>query len=253
MNNLESIIVVISKYFQHRAVSIWDLYGKCIFATDIYKKYLNIENVIGKTMGDFNDYLYSHQDEFRSKITNKVITNKTPIMAYYISPNKDSLNYGIYSIVMSPLFSVNNDIIGLISDVQLIENSFVISNLLQDLFSNTYSKKIAAEFMGSAKITRREHLILFLLLIGKGHKEISEILSNIYHKSILPNSISSIISKQIYHKFNVYNHAELMIVAFRMGIFYNVPHELVESLPMVLHTLENPNFDNVFNLIPSLL
>lgn len=252
-NSFENIISIIAQCFQHRAISIWNLEHKCVFATDLYKKFLQMEDVVGKEMGEFNAYLQKHQGEFRDKITYRVVKNKVPVLAYYICPNIGADNYGLHSIVITPLLSENEEVIGVISDAQIIENTVIFQHLFRSILPQGYNIIISSKTIYPHKITRREHIILFLLLIGKSHKEIAAILSDIYEKEILPNSISSMISKQIYTKFDTHSNSDLILQAYQMGILYNIPHELVNALPMVLFTLENPTYEVLVNITPQRL
>lgn len=240
---LDSLIVILQNYFTYRAISIWDLEGKCQFATDIYCKYLNIKDVRGKKMGEMNEDLRVYQDEFHNKVIHMVLTNKKPILAYFMNRSKDGDNYQIYLVASSPLIK-NSEVIGFMSDIQLIDNAPLYNQLLGAL---AFKSNHAHSFMTnrSNKLTRREHIILFLLMIGKGHKEIAITLSEIFERTILSNTVSSIISKQIYNKLEVHDNSSLVQAAFKMGVLYNIPHELASRLPRIVIVAKDINFENL--------
>lgn len=237
---LETLIEMLKSHFNYRAISVWNLDGKCQFATDVYCGYLNIQNVYGKEMGELHEDLRLCQDEFRSKVTQKVLTNKKPVLAYFMNRSRDGNNYQIYQVVSSPLIR-NNEVVGFMSDIQLIDNASVYNHLLGALSLDNNQGFHETE----TKLTRREHIILFLLMIGKGHKEIAIILSELFGREILPNSVSSIISKQIYNKFAVYNNSSLIKAAFRKGVLYNIPPELASKFPRIVIITEEANFENL--------
>jgi len=60
------------------------------------------------------------------------------------------------------------------------------------------------------KLTTRDVEILYLLSIGKSPKEIASILSKIYKRNISASTISALINKQLYPKFDVYNVSQLI-------------------------------------------
>ena len=59
------------------------------------------------------------------------------------------------------------------------------------------------------------------------HKEIATTLSDIFNEEVLLNSVSTLISRQIYAKFDTKVNSVLLIKAILNGFLYNIPSKLV--------------------------
>lgn len=182
-------------------------------------------------MGEINEDLAELSKEFRPKMTDVAINNKTTISCYLMNSQPESLDYSIYHVSLYPLLDKHGNLLALFNRTNRVNFAEAISQFLS-IFNPSQTKKY--NLINIKNITRRERAIIFLLIIGKSHKEIAEIISKISNRKVPANSISAIISRQIYPKLDVTHLSDLIIVAVRNNFLSNIPHELVRHLPRII-------------------
>lgn len=89
----------------------------------------------------------------------------------------------------------------LIDEISQLINDFKITNL-NDKIGNQVK---ITDTDKQIKLTLRERQVLYYISLNKSPKEIAIILSILEEKQISPATISSIINKKLYLKFNVFN------------------------------------------------
>ena len=99
--------------------------------------------------------------------------------------------------------------------------------LLEKLNPNFSQKSYSHKPKSSISLSRREEEVLFLLLYGKSAREITEFINKAENNSISVNTIKSIINKQLFFKFDVYDLEELLAKAKAMGYASIIPASFI--------------------------
>lgn len=233
-DELTTFINFYERNFPNDAFIVWGTDYTCLYVSKRYASYVvqyNENDIIYKSMKEINEDLEELSLEFRPKVTELAINTKKSASCFLINSQPETLDYSIYHVTLTPLYDKNNELFALFNRTQKITVADVGSKLLA-LFSTSFTKKF--NVIDSNKITRKERIIVFLLIIGKSHKQISDILTELDAKEVKTNSISSIVSRQIYPKFGVFNQADLVVAAIKNNFLSNIPHELVKHLPRIL-------------------
>lgn len=76
-------------------------------------------------------------------------------------------------------------------------------------------------------LNQREHEIITLLAMYKSHKEVSNILTDIYKKDISPTVITTTISRGLYPKFGTKNVSDMICRAIESGVLDFMPASLL--------------------------
>lgn len=149
-----------------------------------------------------------------------------------------------FSAIKAPLYDYEGNIIGIIGTsvditaekeaarLQLENEAYKAEQRAQDRFKtfidnifhcvNSYKISILYDSIGKKehkkpikpiRITKRERDVLYYLSMNKCPKDIAKILTIIENKTIAQSTIQSIISKQLYPKFEVYSVSELVDIA----------------------------------------
>lgn len=81
-----------------------------------------------------------------------------------------------------------------------------------DLLNKLIDTKIVAEknSISTVNLSKREGEILYLLSLGKNPKQIANIFTKLESKTVSPATVSSVISKQLYTKFGVFDLGSLL-------------------------------------------
>ncbi len=111
-----------------------------------------------------------------------------------------------------------------VDQMQRMIKAYQLSILNDKLNNKDLSKDYNNE---SIILTKRETEILYLLSLGKSPKDIASILSNIQKKSVSSATIGSMINKQLYRKFDVYNINQLIEKAQLMKKIPLIPDSLM--------------------------
>lgn len=243
---LDNFINFLKVNFQQKPCIIWDMNLRCLFASKIYKDYVNKGDIEGKTMEEISEDFGQLKQEFYPKVTAKMIANQRAVMTYFLLPSKVSENsFDLNQATLYPLFDPHTgQLIAIFTEANRIGNDDAFAKLISQL-SETNNAPELKEFEAGVKVTERERIIIFLLITGRSHKEIAEIISKLYNKLITANNISSIMSKQIYRKFNVSYTSALIYKAIKMGFLYNIPAILVQDMPRVIHVIEDIDISQI--------
>ncbi len=238
-DELQQFINFHKRNFSYDAFIIWDLNHHCIYASELYLKYMQIDNLNDQQLKDISKDLNSLSEEFRNKITSNVLKTKKPFGCYYLLKRPGASNYGLHYANVFPLFSANGQLIAYCTRAYQMKNDLAVSNLIK-MVANKNSDYLM--HYPPDNLTERERIVLFLLIIGMSHKEIAQILSNIFSENVLANSVSNLISRQIYAKFDTKVNSVLLIRAILNGFLYNIPSKLVSFLPKIIFVTSLEDF-----------
>lgn len=216
--------------FVYDPLVVWNLEHKCLYASAIYLAYIGMEDLNGKLLADVSEEYAILSNEFRSKVTLKVLESKKPHQCFLLLYNRLSNDYGMYQACVFPIFDRENNLIAYCSRTHQIRHDMAVFNMMQAM--SPYKKK--NPLLRIKALTEREKMVVFLLIIGFSHKEIAEVLTNIYTEPVSSSSISVMISRQIYPKFDTSQISTLIHRAILSGFLYNVPRLLVEKLPRII-------------------
>lgn len=221
------------KFHQHNLaydpMVIWGLDHKCIYASKIYLEYVGVTEMVGKHLAEISEEYTLLGYEFRDKVSTKVIETKRPHICSYLLANRLSDDFSMHETLIFPIFDDAENLIAYCSKPSQLQHSMTTSKVLSNISSsNNINYRI------QQTLTERERIIVFLLIIGLAHKEISSLLSTIYGEVIKLSSVSTMISRQIYSKFDTSTNSMLVQKAIAAGMLHNIPRRLVEHLPRIV-------------------
>ena len=211
-------------------------------------------DIIGKTDYDFNFGGYSATD-FIKEDKFVMDTGETHISEQEILINNEMRTFRTEK---TPLFSKSKQIIGVLGvaiditaeklatklTMEIIkfqterkaQEKFIkfidtISNSIQQYKMETINEKLGISSKNTNQISKiilskREEQIVYFLSLGKSPKETARVLSKIENRTISDATISSIINKQLYPKFDVANCGQLIEKATCLGLINFVPKSL---------------------------
>lgn len=229
-DDLQRFIDFHKRNFSYDAFVIWDLNHQCVYASELYLKYMQVKNLDKQQLQNINEDLKSFSEEFRSKVTAEVLETKKPYACYYLLKRPGALNYGLHYANVFPIFSIDKQLIAYCTRPYQMKHDLAVSNLIK-MVTNKNSDYL---INSPDNLTERERIVLFLLIIGMSHKEIATTLSDIFNEEVLLNSVSTLISRQIYAKFDTKVNSVLLIKAILNGFLYNIPSKLVSLLPKII-------------------
>ena len=99
--------------------------------------------------------------------------------------------------------------------------------LLEKLNPNFMQKRYVSSQCLIVKLSKREEEVLFLLLHGKSAREITDFINRAEQSNISVNTIKSIINKQLYLKFDVYDLATLLNKSRQQGYTNFIPTSFI--------------------------
>ena len=76
-DDLQRFIDFHKRNFSYDAFVIWDLNHQCVYASELYLKYMQVKNLDKQQLQNINEDLKSFSEEFRSKVTAEVLETKT--------------------------------------------------------------------------------------------------------------------------------------------------------------------------------
>lgn len=118
---------------------------------------------------------------------------------------------------------------------ELIKFIDSIENTLQRFKMNILNKSLGVNQFNikqykNIKLTTREEQVIYLLAMGKRPKEIAIILGKLENKVISHKTISSIINKKLYIKFDVSSYGQLIDKAISLNLIAFMPPSLAKLL-----------------------
>ncbi len=232
--SLSSFVDFHQRNFAYDPLIIWNLEHKCLYASEIYLSHVGLDSLNGKLLSEISDEYAILSSEFRVKITRKVLESKKPHRCFFLLRSRLSNDYGMFQASIFPLFDDEGILIAYCTRSYQIRHDAAIFNMMREMFS--YKRNY--ELLKMDMVTEREKIVIFLLIIGLSHKEIANVLTNIYNKEISSSSVGVMVSRQIYPKFDTNNFSTLVHRAISNGMLYNIPSSLVEKIPRVIFVEE---------------
>ncbi len=195
------------------------------YVTAGYKKYITDEDMIGVRVKDSNHPGKEAAEEFR-QISLKVLATKASASFFVIYKFPKIGNTTCFIYTLAPIINPHSEnVVGLMGEFQILDPS-IISKMFGLIFSFAFPKVDTPE-LSEISLTVREKEILFLLTLGYGHKEISYILSRA-SKKISPNTVNTIIRRQLFKKFHVSTTSELIIKSGQSKALNKIPSSIIE-------------------------
>lgn len=190
----------------------------------------NDDSLIGKRLDNI-PVLEPFIDEYML-LFKKVLQKSGPVNALIAH---DFSNTGIKTIkvlhkqpIISPLTGTILAIIDEIKDFAMNrELSQFIS--LMNYHADTINENPQIQSEPNITLTKRQQEIIFLLTLGKSPKNIAEFISQLEGKVLAPATITAIINKQLYTKFEVNSTSKLIEKAIIMGFVNNVPDNFIKK------------------------
>jgi len=247
---LTTFIYVIKSLFQDKSVAIFDLELNVLYASKSYYDFFNLEEIANKPVVEIEKIdknIAKLVSEFRLKLTNIVIANKKSYIGFFFLQIAKNKGCEIFKATVFPIInSENNQVVGVYIEVHPVFNNREAFTKMLELI--TEQKNIGTHINGQDMarvrlLTPREKIVIFMIMLGRNHKEIAEILSKVYGKPVLVNSVSAMVSKQIYPKLNVYGTSQLINFGIKLGFFYNLPAELIIHLPQIFYVIPFEQFN----------
>jgi len=144
--------------------------------------------------------------------------------------NKDRIIYPLFSIISPKIYEViNNEISGLLLDTTLSDTVLnfdfsVFSNKLENASAVLVDETKSSELIFS----ELEELVLFLIVIGKVDKEISEILQ-LVGVFLSRAGISKFITRKLFPKVDADSRNKLISQVFYLGLINRVPKLILNN------------------------
>jgi len=247
---LNNFISTISSLFEDKSIAILNLDLEILFISKSSKIFFNMASFTNQRIdkiGQHDNNIAKLVLEFEKKLINRVMQTKKAYVGFFFLQMDRHKNCEIFNASVFPiLHPLNNSLVGIYIEVKpIFDNREAFLKMLELI---THHKNISEQISEDDKqkistLTQREKIVIFMIMLGKGHKEIAESISNIYEKPILANSISALISKQIYPKLHVYSTSQLINLGIKLGFLYNLPEELVSHLPQIFYIIPFDKFN----------
>jgi DNA-binding CsgD family transcriptional regulator len=194
--------------------------------SESYAKYLGFNSAgeLNKLIVDDNSL--NHYFGISASEPIKLSENNSPHVYLVFVNDIHNAKKPFFSVVRS-IIDDNKNIIGyFINNITAFFNADKLQ-LLEKLNPNFSQKSYRHKNKNPVALSRREEEVLFLLLYGKSAREITEFINKAENNSISVNTIKSIINKQLFFKFDVYDLDELLIKAKAMGYASIIPASFI--------------------------
>ena len=187
-------------------------------------KILSEPHVLGKKVRELNSPLANYAEDYikATQMLEKItLTKPVPIEYLIIFNNKKYITLWQH-IAIKIINPATSNHLGMLVNVNQINPSQLLVYTL-----NGVNKKMV--FLGkydnlfANDLTEKDRELLFLLALGKTHKEIAEILSQIHQADIIPQTVTTWINRNLYTKFDVNSISQLIDTAYKYGILDVMP------------------------------
>lgn len=238
LNWLEKYNEAYSITSPEKAYAILDFAAKFIYLSPGFTKLLalNKDDFIGKKWDEIT-VINLEAGKYIAQLAASVVGNRTKISCRFIYRSLTT-NYNEYlEIHHSILLFKGAEKDAVLVELQLVPMTFQAKKFgeILDRFVNPkerHDKKPALKFK-KPLLTQREQEVLFLLMLGYGYKKIALTLSKTSFKQIESSTISPIIRKQLFPKFNVCSVEELIKTALETNYFSRVPQSFIDVIDSV--------------------
>ncbi len=220
-----------------RALAIANFDNKFLYISSGYQKLTGCGDVIGKTLIESKHPGYHYAEEIKAIVKKVDETGKScSFFIIYHDWNQTNCCFQYrLSLLQHPH---TQEKIGRISEIRPVEVGQIsrILGLTTILSDNIFRQKFIGSNLGLdmpnpkelVQLTTREEEILFLLILGKPYKEISEIISTANQTSVTPATVASVVKRQLLKKFDVFSVDALVNKATANHSIKYIPTSLVK-------------------------
>ncbi len=221
-----------------KAYAILDFAAKFIYLSPGFAKLLvlNKDDFIGKKWDEIT-VINLEAGKYIGELAASVISKRAKVSCRFIyrALNADYNEY--LEIHHSVLLFRGAEKDAVLVELQLVPMTFQAKKFGEILDRFVYPKqkhatKPSLRFK-KPLLTPREQEVLFLLMLGYSYKKIALTLSKTSFKLIESSTISPIIRKQLFPKFNVYSVEELITTALETNYFSRVPQSFIDVIDSV--------------------
>lgn len=128
-----------------------------------------------------------------------------------------------------PLFNNDGKTVGVLAIAKDMSNDLSFMHNFLNSKLHTEEENLSTLVDTPIKLTKRQYEILYLLIMGKSPRHIAEYISNVQVKSVTAATVTSIINKQLYQKFNVDSVTKLIEKALLLKIASKVPPRFITN------------------------
>ncbi len=187
-------------------------------------KLINEPYILGKKVRDLNSPLGNYAEDY-AKATNMLekITLTKPVPIEYLIIFNNNKYLTLWQHIASKIINpATGNHLGILVNVNQINPSQLLVHTLTGankhmVFLGKYDNLFKTD------LTQKDCELLFLLALGKTHKEIAEILSQIHKTEIIPQTVTTWINRHLYTKFEVNSTSQLIDNAYKYGILDVMP------------------------------
>lgn len=241
---LNNVIELVSSVYKDSMIQICDVNYKFQFMGSKIANLLKIKSsyAIDKNLIEIDCKINKLASQYK-QLNSHVMLSKSPKVQYTTYANEDNQTLVIENIVLP--IKDKDEVLGIFIESKIVRNIAKINfDIIKNLKNNSYKISYTPLENKINLDNRIEKLVIFLISMGFQDKEIYQLLDSISIKCS-SYSVSKLISRKLYPKFNISNRNELIKKAAILGLNSQVPEELFkdhELLKMFLTLLSRtPN------------
>lgn len=229
VTSLEDLVKIFNHIYVDSTVQICDtelrfkfIGNKMLSAFDLSR-----DDVINKKLIDIKSPV-KHLASRYNELNIPVLEGKS-LSATYTTYVKTSNTFLLAKNLVKPII-VNDKIVGILIDTSIIHNILTFNlKAIKDKL-NKETATIVTSSLENKLITFSdvEELIIFLILIGKLDKEISEILQRV-GVYLSRSGVSKLITRKLFPKLSVSTRNQLIAQVFYQGLISKLPKLLLEN------------------------
>lgn len=207
-------------------------------ALELFENYTLTGKSIHSVKHTFGMFFKENMEQLNTYRKNKQTTNWL-----VIAKHDKSTGYKLFNVLDMPIWQ-NDELVG--SHVTITEQRFsTLKNIMHLVTQAGCKLHTAYPNKKHAKLSPLENEILFLLLLGKSPKEISQIEEKIISRQINCSTISSIINKRIYAKLDAISVSTALQNALLNDDLVAIPENFLECIKNKWYLIEAN--DKTFN------
>ncbi len=217
---LDNFVTFFKTYRFSYSYSIFDSLGNAVSVSDSLLQEFKISKYKGLKLKELESAAVKNVSLVR-KIVDLILSSQerslTLVVAYVLEDKIYVLQY-IISKIINP---ATNNHLGLLHTVNPITVQSAVLEILRNnpahffIMDKTFNPKFG--------LNDSEREILFLLSIGKGHKEVALILSKIHNKEVSASAVTSRVNRGLYTKLEATSTPELIEKAYLSGLLEAFP------------------------------
>jgi DNA-binding CsgD family transcriptional regulator len=206
---------------------IIDLNYKLCYCSDAYAKFVGYLSASALQEAASNsEILLSHIGLTSERVSHLNDADQPHVLLVFVN-DKQGIKKPLFSVIRS-IINENQQVVGyFINNIRAFFNAdklqllYKLNPKFNQLQYNTKKKQ------DNISLSRREEEVLFLLLYGKSAREITNFINQAENNNISINTIKSIINKQLFFKFDVYDLDSLLIKAKQFAYDSIIPKSFI--------------------------